>query len=304
MIELNLNRPAPPSSLVPSSRVMQRIGRLLKALAAKEDELRGARFTAPCVPGNTVAVRAGGLLYTFAPVPADFEGWGVFEPENERRARLVEEASPRRIAECLAGWRAVRLRLAYRVRGRTWLASPVNEADALSRVGTIEPRHVYLVGAGAQFDQIVARWDGAVCWFEEVDRRADPLHAERLREALRQETPTAHLSWKNCTPEMRGCYAQARERLGARERLRPVSDRERLVEALAFDGGELIDFTEQGDCWEVVWRAPGSGYVHTSLIEKRDLTVVSSGICLDGRDSDFDLQSLVRVVEGSGECWS
>ncbi len=303
MIELNLNRHASPSSFVPSSRVMQRIGGLLRVLAAKEDELRGSRFTAPCVPGGTVAVRAGGLLYTFAPVPADFEGWGIFESENERSARLVEEAGPRGIAEYLESLKPVRLRLAYRVRGRTWLAFPVNEADARQRIGTAEPQQVHLVGAGAQFDQIVARSDGAACWFEEVDRRADPLHAGRLREAWRNETPTENLAWKNCTPEMRGCYAQARERAGVRERLRPVSDRERLVEALAFGGGELLDFTEQGECWEVVWREPESGYVHTSVIEKQDLTVVSSGICLDGRDRDFDLQSLVRVVEGSDDCW-
>jgi hypothetical protein len=36
---------------------------------------------------------------------------------------------------------------------------------------------------------------------------------------------------------------------------------------------------------------------HTSAIAKADLTVVSSGICLSGRDRDFDLQSLVGVIE-------
>jgi hypothetical protein len=35
----------------------------------------------------------------------------------------------------------------------------------------------------------------------------------------------------------------------------------------------------------------------TSAIAKTDLTVVSSGICLSGRVRDFDLQSLVGVME-------
>jgi hypothetical protein len=41
------------------------------------------------------------------------------------------------------------------------------------------------------------------------------------------------------------------------------------------------------------------GLRHTSAVTKTDLTVVSSGICLSGRDRDFDLLSLVGVVEGS-----
>jgi hypothetical protein len=304
VIELNLNRRVPPSSFVPSSGVLSRIHRLLKVLAAKEDELRGSRFLAPCVLGGTVGLRGGGLLYSFRPEPQDFEGWGIFEPEDERTARLVAEASPRRIAEYLEGFKQIRLRLAYRIRGGTWLASPVNEAEARQRLGTSEPQQVYLVNEGAQFDQIVARWDGAVCWFEELDRRADPLHAERLRAALRERTPPASVAWKDCTPEMRGCYVQACERRGTPDTQRHLSDTQRLVEALALDGGELVSFTDEGDCWEVMWKAPASGYTYSSVIEKQDLTVVSSGICLDGRDRDFDLQSLVRVIDGSDcDCW-
>ena len=305
MILLNLEQPRRihPSSFVASAGEMANIRRLLSVLAAKEDELRGTRFLAPCVGGGEVSLRGGGLVYSFTPQPRNFEGWGVFEPIDETTAELIEEAGPRLIGEYLKGFKQIRLRLAYRIEGQTWLAYPVNEADARQRLGTRDPQQVYLTSEGAQFEQIVARWDGAVCWFEELDRRADPLNAERLREALRDKTPPAYLSWKGCTPEMRGCYVQAvQQRKGCWQKLRYQSDEQRLHEALAFSDGQLISFEEQGDCWEVQWATPsGSSYI--SIIRKQDLTVIDAGFCLSDLDSDFDLQSLVKVAEEGGCHW-
>lgn len=304
MSEVNLHRRVSPSSFVPFAGEMANIQRLLAALAAKEDGLRGTRFLAPCVRGGEVVLRGGdGLNYSFTPEPEDFEGWGVFEPVDESMAVLVEEANPFLVGEHLKQFKPVRLRLAYRIRGQTWLASPANDSDARQRLGTREPPQVYLVNDGAQFEQVVARWDGSFCWFEEVDRRADPLDAERLREAMLNRTPTAHLAWKGCTPEMRGCYVQARKLKNERQTLRQPSDEQRLRAALAFAGGELRSFSERGDCWEVVWVSPDSADTHTSIVEKDDLTVFSAGICLDGRDREFDLHSLVRVVEQESGDW-
>lgn len=305
MILLNLNqhmRTPSPSSFVPSAVERVKIRDLLAALAAREDELRGTRFLAPCVRGGAVVLRGGGLLYSFTPQPQDFEGWGIFEPFDETTARLIEEAAPRLICEYLQSLKQIRLRLSYRVEGQTWLASPVNEADARQRLDSGEAQRVFLVQEGAQFEQIVARWDGAFCWFEEVDRRADPTDAERLREALRSETPPAQIGWKNCTPEMRGCYVQAmQQRTGSRRKLRYLSDEQRLREALAFGGGHLISLEAQDDCWEILWATPNE-YSYTSIIRKRDLTVIDAGFCLSGQDSDFDVQSLVKVAEAGGDC--
>lgn len=307
MILLNLShhrRLVPPSSFVASVRETANIRKLLSVLAAKEGELRGTRFIAPCVRGGEVVVRGGGLLYAFTPEPGEFEGWGVFEPVDDTTAQLVEEVGPRLIGEYLKPLMQIRLRLAYRIEGQTWAAYPVSEAEARQRLGTREARQVHLTSEGAQFEQIVARWDGAACWFEEVDRRADPVNAERLREALRHKTLPAHLGWDGCTPEMRGCYVQAeQQRKGFQQTLQQPSDEQRLREALAFGGGHLVGFHDCGDCWEVEWAVHAGGGTRTSLIEKGDLTVRNAGICLDDRDSDFDLQSLVKVVEDGDNYW-
>ncbi len=76
----------------------------------------------------------------------------------------------------------------------------------------------------------------------------------------------------------------------------PQQDEKRLRKALQTGGGELYQFQDRGDYWTVAWTTKDRT-CHTSAIVKTDLTVISSGICLSGRDRDFDLQSLVGVME-------
>lgn len=76
----------------------------------------------------------------------------------------------------------------------------------------------------------------------------------------------------------------------------PQRDEKRLLLALKLGGGVLHQFQDRGDYWTLDWTTT-DGTRHTSAIAKDDLTVISSGICLSGRDRDFDLQSLVGVME-------
>ncbi|MBE9010595.1 hypothetical protein IQ250_10290, partial [Pseudanabaenaceae cyanobacterium LEGE 13415] len=100
------------------------------------------------------------------------------------------------------------------------------------------------------------------------------------------------LKFKGMTPEQRSLY----ELVAQRTEGFPEPDEKRLQQALKLGGGELQQFHDRGNYWTVDWTtADGTG--HTSAITKDDLTVVSSGICLSGRDRDFDLQSLVGVIE-------
>lgn len=188
----------------------------------------------------------------------------------------------------------MRLRLAHQLQKQTWLAYPVNEADMRQRLKVVKPIAVHLVTEGSAFEQIIARWNGQSCWFEEVDRRTDPVIVETLQSAVKQLIPVEELQFKGMTPEIRTVYELATRRIAPFTQ--PQQDEKRLRKALQMGGGELNQFHDRSDYWTVDWTT-SDGVRHSSAIAKTDLTVVSSGICLSGRDRDFDLQSLVAVIE-------
>ena len=273
---------------------MADIRKILSQLAAKEGQLLNTQFLAPCVRGGKVRTRIAGMIYTFQSQPSNFEGWAIFAPINEKIAAVVEEPSLPQVAEYLQLLVPIRLQLARVLQGQTWLAYPVNESDAKQRTGVAKPRAVHLVTEGSQFDTVVARWDGDSFWFEEIDRRADPLLSDLLKAALKKLILPQDVRFKGMTPEMRVVYELVARNI--KDFNPKVRDEQRLQRALKMGGGELRDFSDRQDYWLVEWTS-GSGEHHSSAIAKNDLTVMSAGICLSGLDKDFDLQSLVGVVE-------
>ncbi|BAZ32349.1 hypothetical protein NIES4074_48510 [Cylindrospermum sp. NIES-4074] len=276
---------------------MSNIHKLINQLAAQENELASTHFLAPCVRGGKVRTRIAGMVHTFTHSPRNFEGWGLFQPINQKTATLVAEPSLPQIAEYLQNLQPLRLRLVHKLQRQTWLAYPVNEADMQQRFGRVQPVTVHLTTEGGRFEPIIARTDGAAWWFDEVDRRADPLITEQLKTQFQQITPSAALHFSGMTPEMRTVYDLAGQQTTEFSALQQQRrDEMRLRQALQMGGGELQGFRERSDSWLVEWTTT-DGIRHTSAISKTDLTVISAGICLSGEDEKFDLQSLVGVVE-------
>lgn len=269
------------------------IRKLLNQIAAQEMQLQETQFLAPCVRGGLVRTRVANIIYSFVPQPQNFEGWGIFQPVDEKFAALVDEPSLPQLAEYLKLLKPLRLRLAYVLRGKTWLAYPTNEGDVLQRFGVAKPVAVHLVTEGATFEPIIARFDGCSWWFDECDRRTDPLITENLKEHLKKLTSPEELRFKGITPEMRSLYQLTTKK---NQEFTAKTDEQRLRKALKMGGGEMREFRDRQDHWVVEWTT-ANGERHTSAISKNDLTVISSGICLSGRDRDFDLHSLVGVIE-------
>lgn len=280
------------------------LNQLIQSLLDADQALQTTRFVAPCVFRGKIQTRIQGLVRTFSPVPKTFEGWGIFQPKDLHTADLIEEASLDVIARYCALLKSLRVRLIVNLDRKTWLAYPVNGAEMQARFGLARPMMVHLVTEGSRFDVITVRGNGQVWWYEDQDRRADPLPAESMREAFEKLISSEQLKFSGMTPEMRQTYHIARSgvspiRSDATRRAvqRPaITDDQRLRRALELGGGKLVKYTDRDEFWLVEWQTP-SGEAHTSAINKHDLTVVSSGICLSGRDRDFDLQSLVNVIE-------
>ncbi|MBD2488152.1 hypothetical protein [Aulosira sp. FACHB-615] len=273
---------------------MTNIRKLINQIANAEAELFTSEFLAPCVKGGRVRTKVAGMVYTFTPKPSKFEGWGIFQPVDTKTAKVIEEADLPQIGEYLQHFPQIRLRLAYQLQGKTWLAYPVNEVDVRQRSQVVKPIAVHLVTEAGVFEQIIARWNGQSCWFEDIDRRTDPIIVETLQSAVKRLIPVEELQFKDLTPEIRIVYELATKRIEGFDQAK--QDEKRLKKALQMGGGDLNQFHDRGDYWTVDWTT-ADRVRHSSAIAKTDLTVISSGICLSGRDRDFDLQSLVAVIE-------
>jgi hypothetical protein len=264
---------------------------LLRSIAHQESNL--PPFLAPCLKFSKIRTRIQGMIYTVTPQDRDFEGWGIFQPVDTKMATLTETAELWQIDAYFHRSPTLRVRLIHRLKNQTWLAYPVNESDMRQRFGTPKPIALHLVTEGSRFEVVLVRLVGTVFYFEAIDRLSDPIAAEQLQNFFQNHTTIEQLAFPGLTPEMRSAYHLATQQI---QDFSNKQDEKRLRSALQTGGGTLDRFQDKGDFWTVEWRT-GDGEEHTSAISKGDLTVMNAGICLDDLDEDFDLQSLVGVVE-------
>jgi hypothetical protein len=265
----------------------------LNRLAAAEERFLASEFLAPAVRGGQVRVRIAGVITTLRIRPADFEGWGVFRPASHSEAVLARRASLAEQARYLNLFPLVRLILTGKPDDQ-WLALPAHRADTRFRIdGAILVR---LVEDGQLFEVVEARFDGSQFWYSGSDPRRDPATARYLREQLDRLTPPEQLERSGLTAEERSAYAlNYHPRYEATEEARRGREERRLRGALAHAGAELKDFVERQDVYTVTYEVDGQRNV--SAVSKADLSVQVAGICLNGEDQNFDLQSLVGVIQ-------
>jgi hypothetical protein len=303
------------------ARGKSNVNKLLDQLAAKEDEFLKLQFLAPALAGGVAAVRIGGVVCRVKIEPRDFTGWGVFEPVSHSEAILARRASLAERRRYLQLFPAVRLIVCLR-EGPQWFGSPASLGDSRIRIEGVAA--IELAEEVQLFDVVIARYDGARFWFDEVDPRHDPAAAAYLRTSLNDAVDPAALARPGLTPEQRAAYEvqlfaqlppdepQAEEpaeraprhvhhraELHGARRAAAEADavRARLRETLSHTGAQLIDYLERVDGLRVTYRVDGADY--TTSVNKDDLTVQVAGICLSGEDQNFDLASLVGVLRES-----
>jgi hypothetical protein len=266
-------------------------------LAAEEEKFLTQCFLAPVLPGHPVRVRIAGVVCTMQIVPSDFQGWGVFRPKSLATAEFVRHADLGERRRYLQIFPRVRLVLCRQEKGE-WLALSAHRGDRRFRIEGLVP--VRFVDEAGQFETALARFDGANFWFEQVDPAGDAARASYLRQSLVQLSKPNQLDRAGLTPEEKGAYA-VNYCLNEEVRRQTAAElaQERLRQALDHAGAELVDFLERADGFRVTFTVGGQRVV--SAVRKDDLSVQVAGICLSGRDNEFDLASLVGVIREGGE---
>ena len=288
------------------------LAHIFDRLQAQETALIGTRVLAPILGGRRVTVRVGGVACQLA-LDSNQRGWSVLEVQSTRRAKWLRAATLSEREKYLALLPAVRF-IALERSGDIWHSLPAHAGDARFRLQGAAP-----VSGGANanvqtFDCLVARFDGTHFWFERADARRSPAIAEYLRTSLADQIVPDALSKKGLKPEERAAYAFALYGPPAPETIapddaatvppslnplaaltNPNTPDGRLAQSLQHAGGRLVSWMDRGDAYTVTYQF--GAQTHTSTVRADDLSIVTSGICLSGRDRDFDLTSLVGVMQ-------
>jgi hypothetical protein len=262
---------------------------LLNKLEAAEQKFLATEVLAPVLPGHRVIVRIAGIICHLRVDDQAFAGLAVLRPLSLDQARMIRPARLAEVAQYLQLFPAIQL-IAVLHESYSWYGLPAHRGD--TRIQIAQPVPVLLAEENIQpFETIIARFDGQFFWYERRDGRRNPALAAYLRAALNDLVPPTALHKKRLSVEERAAYTWACKLLEAMRRDRIA---ERLADALAHAGGRLISFIERRDAYTVTYQVDNTR--HVSTVRKDDLTVLTAGICLSGRDRDFDLTSLVGVM--------
>jgi len=291
---------------------------IFNRLEQQEQALRGARILAPVLAGRTVSVRVAGVACSLKIESEDTaapRGFGVLEAQSNVAAKWLRPATRAEREKYLALLPRVRFIALERGRGG-WAAFPAGQGSGnFSLSGAAWVREVE---EGVQaFDTVLARFDGSHFWFEAPDAKRSPALAAFLRESLAGEVAPETLRKKDLSGGERAAYALAfygpppepeamtpefaspigptPNEIDARWRGVGNEAGARLARSVAHGGGRLVSYIERDGVYSVTY-AFGER-THTSTVRASDLAVQTSGICLSGRDGDFDLASLVGVMQ-------
>lgn len=297
---------------------------LIKKAAADEKKVLSSPILAPVVPGTKVRVRINGLIHELEPNDRQFEGWAILQATGLRTAAIVQPASPQQIKKYLELLPRFQL-VAITERDDTWWGIPAQLSD--SRMQIFGAVRIRLAQRVSSFETINTRFDGTNFWFEEPARRRNPVVARRLRDALAQDVFPEDLQIPELVPQERAAYSmlffalhpelidappaidvQDEENDSVEppppEPVTPTFDYKewwtsllsiKLHRALDHAGARLDTYWRDTDGIVTV-RMVVDDQLHVVQLRNKDLTVLSSGICLSGRDADFDLASLVGVL--------
>lgn len=270
---------------------------LIAKMAAEEQKLSDQLFLAPVVAGGQVRVRVAGIVYALRLDDPSFEGWALLQTQSKKpgHASVVGKPTIAKISEYLKMLPRLRVVLLDQFENRWWGIQASAGDKNFQTTGALP---VTLVSSAASLDTVYVRFDGAHFWYETIDRRRDPTVARTLRQALHNDTHPQELHCKGMVPEERVAYTMLylKKHPAANAIRREKNSAELIEEALGHAGARLDAFWLHNENQATV-RFEHNGRTHTASVNPKNLTLFSAGVCLSGQDQNFDLASLVGILE-------
>lgn len=285
---------------------------LIEELGKTSNTLQERVFVSPVYRNRWVATRIDKIIYRFKIRNAQ-PGWYRFQPISQNAAKRIGEAEFSEIEGYLKILDTLRLVMVRR-EGDVIFGVPFKGNKYGFEPTQIFPVYLAQDDMAMDFDEILCRFDGANVWYETVPMNNDPARSEYLRTALNERTVPGEIEFTGLRFEDKIAYAVRHQLMldeeeairkaerEARKAAQEAHDRElmrnsrvRIQRAVEHGGGVFKSFTERGNNFTVTYTVDGDEY--TSQIAKdRNLTVLTAGFCLSGRDRDFDLTSLISVI--------
>jgi len=220
-------------------------------------------------------------LYVEAPAA----GWYVLRPTSSTRARVIREAEPFEIQECLRLSTSLRTIVMRRVTESRWLVFPFNLSDAQSKRFPAGPLEVFLVDQNLEpFAVVNTRLWGGNLLYDNYISSPEGVLSEGIEGGRESPGPTPGLN-----PEFRTVYSLLTDEI---EKAKKATVEGRIKSAVEYLGAELVGFKEFGDGYSVEFRDHGRTF-RTKV--SGSLRLISAGICLAGKDTEQTLASSVAV---------
>lgn len=253
-----------------------------------EKERNQTRFIAPVIPGAKVAVKIAGIVCILSIQPRPKEaGFRVIQRTGTKTAVVIGDPSR---AELSAAMNAMP-RASLITYGGDSGVQAMAAAGGVEIEGAVDIKQL----SGVQpFEIVFVRFDGFNFWYERINRSYSKI-AHVFREALVKDERPDKIKVPGGLPAHYALYFhlfKEKHKLDF-STSEFLGDEDRIRLALKHAGVQLETFSFTGDTARV--RFTDGGVQRNVVIGRRSLQVVSSGICLSGKDADFDLTALISV---------
>lgn len=266
----------------------------IERLGKQENAITDQVIVSPVFYNRRIITRIEKILY-YLDIPFTEPGWYNFKPVDKTKAKILSVADIQEKQNYLKQLHKTRVILVYK-KNNMYFGVPLKGTGF--DISTLLP--IYLCDDTVKdFSKCICRFDGLNLWFDSVDISGDLAKTDYLNQSLINNVKPGEIKYKGLTLEEKIAY-NIRVELEIKQKeieakLKEKLKKDTIKDDVVFGGGRFIQSTEKSDHFSVTYEVNGHNF--TSIISKDPKHhVITAGICLSGKDRDFDLRSLISVI--------